>query len=104
MNRRLLKELRILYSNIQGFTGKKSSIQEIMQTIECDLCLLTETMTTNVKLEGMKCIPSKKSVGQNVAMILRGRLAGLVPMKLYEPNETMNMLGIRLEVAKNSFR
>ena len=104
MNKRLLKHFRIFYSNIQGFTGKKNSIRDILQTTECALCLLTETMTTNVKLEGMKCITSEKSVGQNVAIILRGSLAGLVPMKLYEPNETINMLGIRLEVAKNNFR
>ena len=61
-------------------------------------------MTVNVKIEGMKCITSKKSVGQNVAIILRGAAAGLVPMKLYEPNETINMIGIRLEVAKNNFK
>ena len=84
MNKRRSKELRIFYSNIQGFVGKKSSIQDIIQTVDCDVCLLAETMTTNVKLEGMKCITAKKSVGQNVAMILRGSVAGLIPMKLYE--------------------
>ena len=96
MNKRKCKNLRILYSNCQGFTGKKSSIQDIIQTVECDVCLLAETMTTNVKLDGMKCIPAKKSVGQNVAILLRGIVAGIVPMKVYEPNETLNMMGIRL--------
>ena len=104
MNRRVSKKLKILYSDIQRFTGKKTSIQDIMQIVDCDFCLLTETMTTNVKIEGLKCITAKKSVGQNVAIILRGAAAGLVPMKLYEPNETINMLGIRLEVAKNNYR
>ena len=59
-------------------------------------------MTINVKLQGMKCITSKKSVGQNVAIILGNQSAGMVPMKLYEPNETINMLGIRIETAKNN--
>ena len=104
MNRRVCKQLRIFYSNVQGFTGKKTSIQDIVQTVDCGICLLTETMTNNVKLNGMKCITSKKSVGQNVAIILRGSVAGIVPMKLYEPNETINMLGIRLEIAKNNYK
>ena len=104
MNMRKGKQIRILYSNIQGFVGKKSSIQDIIQTVDCHVCLLAETMTTNVKLDGMKCITAAKSVGQNVAILLRGIVAGIVPMKLYEPNETLNMLGIRLEVAKNNFK
>ena len=104
MNRRLLKEINLLYSNIQGFTGKKESIVDIMQRANCDICLLTETMTVNVKLNGMKCITAKKSIGQDVAIVLRGSAAGIVPMKLYEPNEAVNMLGIRLEIAKNNFK
>ena len=100
MNKRVSKDLKILYSNIQGFTGKKTSIQDIMQRVNCDVCLLTETMTTNVKIDGAKCLTAKKSVGQNVAILLRGTAAGLIPMKLYEPNETINMMGVRLEVAK----
>ena len=39
-----------------------------------------------------------------MAIILRGSVAGIVPMKLYEPNETINMLGIRLEIAKNNYK
>ena len=61
-------------------------------------------MTLNVKFEGMKCITAKKSTGQNVAIILRGSAAGIVPMKLYEPNEIINMLGVRLEIAKNNHK
>ena len=103
MNKRVSKELKILYSNVRGFTGKKTSIQEIIESVNCDVCLLAETMTINVKIDGMKCVTSKKSVRQNVAIILRGAVAGVVPMKLYEPNETINMIGIRLEVAKNNY-
>ena len=91
MNKRVSKNLKILYSNIQGFTGKKTSIENIMQIVNCDVCLLTETMTTNVRIDGAKCITAKKSVGQNVAIILRGAAAGLIPMKLYEPNKTMGI-------------
>ena len=104
MNKRLYKNITILYSNIQGFVGKKDSILEIMETVECDVCLLAETMTTNVKIEGMKCITPKESVGQNVAMVLRGKVNGLPSLKLYEPNETVDMMGIRLELAKNNFK
>ena len=102
MNQRMKKQLTIVYSNIQGFCGKKDSIQEIMNIVDCDICLLTETMTTNVRMQGMKCITAQKSVGQNVAIILRNQLIGVVPMRLYEPNEVINMLGIRLEIAKNN--
>ena len=72
--------------------------------MNCDICMLTETMTLNVKFSGMRCITAKKSTGQNVAIILRGCVAGIEPMKLYEPNETVNMLGIRLEIAKNNHK
>ena len=44
MNRRVCKQLRIFYSNVQGFTGKKTSIQDIVQTVDCGICLLTETI------------------------------------------------------------
>ena len=104
MNHRLKKQFIVLHSNIQGFTRKKESIKEILQRSNCDVCLLTETMTTNVKLHGMKCITPKKTVGQNVAIILRNQSAGLVPMILYEPYDTINMMGVRLELAKNNFK
>ena len=71
MNRRIEKKLTIMYSNVQGYTGKKDSILEIAEALGCDMCLLTETMTTNVTMAGAKCITSKKSVGQNVAVILK---------------------------------
>ena len=104
MNLRLEKKLVVMYSNVQGFSGKKDSITEIAETLRSDICLLAETMSTNVKMTGAKCITAKKSIGQNVAIILRGKLSGVVPMKLYEPNDTINMLGIRIEVAKNNFQ
>ena len=104
MNRRLEKKLVVVYSNVQGYNGKKDSVTEIAETLECDVLLLTETMTTNVRMAGYKCITAKKSVGQDVAIILRGKLSGVVPMRLYEPNDTINMLGIRIEVAKNNFQ
>ena len=104
MNRRVSKEIRIFYSNTQGFTGKKSSIQNILQATESDICLLTETMTTNVKLDGMKCVTATKSVGQNVAIILGGSVSGIVPMKLYEPNESINPLGSRVAKKQQNFR
>ena len=52
MYKRITKQIKILYSNIQGFTGKKNSIQDIMRVVDCDVCLLTETMTTNIKING----------------------------------------------------
>ncbi len=104
MNRRNQKCIKIVYSNIQGFTGKKTSLHDIMDTVDCDICMLAETMTLNVKMEGLKCIKSNKSVGQNVAIILRGKLQGANVMKLYEPNDVINMLGIRIELAKHNFK
>ena len=61
-------------------------------------------MTVNVKMDRMKCITSKKSVGKNVAIVLRNQCAGLVPMRLYEPNDVINMIGIRIETAKNRYQ
>ena len=104
MCKRAKKYFTLVYSNIQGFTGKRDSIQEIRKTVDCDICLLTETMTVNVKMDGMKCITSKKSVGQNVAIVLRNQCAGLVPMRLYELNDVINMIGIRIETAKNRYQ
>ena len=102
MNERVSKSVNIVYSNVQGFTGKKDSICDIMQRVDCDIALLAETMTLNVKVNGMRCIKAKKSIGQNVAIILRKSAVGMRPMKLYEPNDVVNMLGVRLEIAKNN--
>ena len=55
-NKRKTKEIKVMYSNIQGFVGKKASLTEIMEAVDCDICLLTETMTTNVKIDGLKCV------------------------------------------------
>ena len=102
MNKRLTKNIKIMYSNIQGFTGKKSSITDIFHSIDCDVCMLVETMTTRVKIEGGRSICPNKSVGQNVAIVLGSRLSGCPTMKLFDPNDDINMLGIRIEVAKNN--
>ena len=73
-----------------------------MESVDCDICMLAETMTSRVKIEGMKCITPKKSVGQNVAIVLRERMTGVLSLKLYEPNDVINMIGIRIELAKNN--
>ena len=83
MNRRVKNPFKILYRNIQGLPGKKDNNKEILVRSECDVCLLTETMTVNVKLHGMKSITSNKSLVQNVVIILRNQSTGIVPMKLY---------------------
>ncbi len=102
MNKRITKQIKLVYSNVQGFTGKKTSVTEIVQSLDCDICMLVETMTTRVKVEDMKSICPSKSVGQNVAILVGSRLIGCPTMKLYEPNEDVNMLGIRVELAKNN--
>ena len=42
--------INVVYSNIQGVTKKKESLTHIMEELECDVCLLAETMTRTVKL------------------------------------------------------
>ena len=84
--KKLSKNIRIVYSNIQGFTRKKNSLNEILQTLDGDICLLAETMTAKVKMEGTKCICPIKSVGQNVAIMLGKRVLGCPLLKIYEPN------------------
>ena len=90
--------LNIMYANIQGFTGKKTSLQYTMSAVEADVVLLAETMTRKAVLEGCQSICPNKSTGQNVAIILANKACSYKKMKLYEPNETINMIGVRLEV------
>ena len=71
MSKRNEKLLTIMYSNIQGFTKKRESLVNIMDDLDCDVCLLAETMTCRVKISGCKVVTSKKSVGQNVCIVLR---------------------------------
>ena len=85
--------LTVMYANIQGFTGKKTSLQYTMKSLEADIVLLSETMTRKVSLPGCQCIIPKSSVGQNVAILLSGKICSCSKMKLYEPNETVNMIG-----------
>ena len=98
------KKINLLYANIQGFTGKKTSLQFIMNTLEADIVLLAETMTRKVALDGCQCIIPKDSVGQNVAIILAGIAKSCKKMKLYDPNEKANMIGVRLEINQVGIR
>ena len=97
-------QITILYSNIQGVTGKKVSFMEIMEVCDPDICLLTETMTANFKLEGCKVVSPHKSVGQNVAVVLRKKFMNQPVVKIYEPNDTINMLGVRFVINNNNLR
>ena len=90
--------LSIMYSNIQGITKKKESLTDIMNEIDCDVCLLAETMTNKVKIAGCRCITSRNSVGQNVCIILRKNIMNERILKLYEQNDIVNMIGIRVEL------
>ena len=87
-----------MYTNIQGFTGKKTSLQHIMSMLNTDIVLLAETMVQKPKMENCQSIIPKKSVGQNVAIILNDKCSSCKKMKLYDPNETINMIGVRLEM------
>ena len=96
--------INIIYSNIQGYTKKKESLSYIMDELDCDICLLAETMTRNVKLKGCRCITPNKSVGQNVCIIVRNRLVDNDIIKMYEPNDDVNLIGIRIELMGSSIR
>ena len=98
------EDVNIMYSNIQGFNGKKESIQEILKTKSIDVCLLTETLSNKIKIEEGKSVCSKTSVGQNVCILLRNELMSAKIIKIYEPNENINMLGIRIELLNNHIR
>ena len=87
-----------MYANIQGVRGKVTSLKYVLTALSADIILLTETMVQNVKLDGYQCINPKKSVGQNVSIVLSDKLAGCPKMKLYEPNDSINMIGVRLEI------
>ena len=93
-----------MYANIQGFTGKKTSLQHTMNVLQTDVVLLAETMIKKVNLDGYQCIYPNKSVGQNVAMIMAKQMCSYNKMKLYEPNETVNMMGIRVDLKNVGIR
>ena len=90
--------ISIMYSNIQGFTKKKKSLLYIMDELDCDICLLAETLTRTIKMKGCRCITPNKSVGQNVCIIVRNKLVDKDIIKMYEPNDAVNMIGIRIEL------
>ena len=96
--------VKIMYANVQGFTGKKTSLQYTMGAVHADVVLLTETMTRKVNVQGCQSVCPKESVGQNVAVILAGKMCSYNKMKLYEPNDLKNMLRIRLEVKGTGVR
>ena len=104
MNKRKERVLTIMYSNIQGITKKRESLIDIMDNIDCDICLLAETMTCTIKIPGNKCVTPKKSIGQNVCIILRKDIQNQKVIRLYEPNEVANMLGIRIEQLNKGLR
>ena len=96
--------INIMYSNIQGYTKKKESLSFIMDEVDCDICLLAETMTRNVKLKGCRCITPNKSIGQNVCIIVRNKLVDNDIIKMYEPNDDVNLIGIRVELLGTGVR
>ena len=104
MNIKKERVLTVMYSNIQGITKKKESLLNIMEEVDCDICLLAETMTCKVKIAGCRCITAKKSTGQNVCIILRKQIMNEKVIKLYEPNEVANMIGIRIELLNKGLR
>ena len=104
VNKNHSKPVTIMYANIQGIRGKMASLKYVMSTCNADIVLLTETMTRNVKIDGCQCINPKTSVGQNVSIILKGKCSSNEKMKLFEPNETINMMGLRVEICGMALR
>ena len=96
--------VNVMYANIQGFTGKKTCLLHTMNTLGADVVLLAETMVRKPVLEGCQSICPNKSVGQNVAIILAKKACSYKKMKLYEPTETINMIGVRLEIKESGIR
>ena len=98
--------LKILYTNIQGFTGKMQSFKHIMDETDANIALLTETMTSRPKLDDKAyyCISPKKSTGQNVCIVLKGEYLICKRMKLYDQNELINMIGARIEIGNIGIR
>ena len=98
-------EVVVVYANIQGFRGKKTSLINVMETTKADVVMLTETMVKNVSINGCQCINPKVSTGQNVSIVLASKCCtSQKKMKLYEPNESINMMGIRLEFNNTGIR
>ena len=96
--------INIVYSNIQGITKKKESLTHIMEELGCDVCLLAETMTRTIKIKDCRCFTANKSIGQNVCVIVRNKLIDKKIIKMFEPNELVNMLGIRIELLNTGIR
>ena len=69
-----------------------------MNALDANVVLLAETLTRKIALKDCKCICPKESVGQNVNVILSGKVTSYERMKLYDPNDVINMIGVRIEV------
>ena len=54
-------------------------------------------MIRTVKIIGCKCITASRSVGQNVFIVVRNKFVNNDIVKLYEPNDNVNKIGIRIE-------
>ena len=87
-----------MYANVQGVRGKKTSLKYVMNQVDADIVMLAETMTRKVSIDGCQCIIPSTSIGQNVAILLANSCQNCEKMKLYDPNETINMLGTRIVV------
>ena len=61
-------------------------------------------MTCQAKLNGCKSVTAKKSVGQNVCILLRSDIMNERIIKIYEPNDVANMIGIRMEILNRGLR
>ena len=104
VNKKQNATINIIYSNIQGFTKKKESLIHIMEELDCDVCLLAETLLRDVKIKGCRCFTPNKSVGQNVCIVVRNKLIDKNIIKMYEPNEVINLIGIRIDLLGSGVR
>ena len=98
VKRNSTKTLTLMYANVQGVRGKKTSLKYVMDQVNADVVMLAETMTRKVSVDGCQCIIPSTSTGQNVAILLANSCTNCEKMKLYDPNETINMLGTRIVV------
>ena len=68
-------ELRFYYANCRGFSSKKESIQQIVNELDSDICILTET---NFKGNAHPKLPNMHSFFRNREMLHMGGVAVLV--------------------------
>ena len=108
-----LKKARIVLLLRSRMFLTKANFQGRWENEICDFCgrtendfqlLLAETMTCVIKINDCVCITANKSIGQNVAIIKRNKMKNIKTIKIYEPNETVNMMGIKLQILNNNIR